>query len=564
MNNYQIDFTKLKPGNYNRKSTEDEDRQVLSLDSQTDEAKRISDFYKLPAFVEVFKESKSAKTEGVRHEFMRMMEMIRSGKIDAIVCWKADRLARNMTEGGEIIDLLSSGIIKAIITHDKVFYPWDNVMVLAIEFSQGKQFVKELSSNVKRGQDKKASLGIPHGVASLGFLNDKTEEKGNRKWKVDKTRLDKIKIILDKFLTGTYSAGKIHKYAIEELKLTTVRRKKIGGELIANSRIYKILTDPIYAGFFFQAGKRYELDNKLPRLITEEEHEKIKRILSGRNIPKTKRHETLYAGFIISPDGDYIGPDVKYQLICDCGHKFAYMNKTHCPKCSKEISQLESPKYLDYTFYYNVKKRKHKENCKFISENKINIAMADFVNTLDFSNDLIEWSKETIIEMKDNEIAQKVVIEQSKYERKIEFEKEKDRLRELFRKEYFTEDEYLRDLESLNKQYADVDENIKKADWYSEMMEIIDVTQTMKNIFLDPKSIKQSKREIMVKASSNITWDEKNLCVISKKSINTLVEGIKGIKSDFPWFEPKKSFTEQGLNEKTGMFLPVFSSLLPG
>jgi hypothetical protein len=66
----------------------------------------------------------------------------------------------------------------------------------------------------------------------------------------------------------------------------------------------------------------------------------------------------------------------------------------------------------------------------------------------------------------------------------------------------------------------------------------------------------------MVKASSNLIWDEKNLYILSKKSINVLVEGIKGIKSNFPWFEHKKSFIQQGLNEKTGMFLPVFSSLL--
>ena len=225
---------------------------------------------------------------------------------------------------------------------------------------------------------------------------------------------------------------------------------------------------------------------------------------------------------------------------------------------------MDHPKYLDYTFYYNVKKRKKKEKCKFISEVTVNKAMSEFVNTLDFSNDLIEWSRETISEMKDNETAQKVVMEQTKNERKIEFEKEKDSLRAMFRKGYFTEDEYLRDLDSLNKQYSDVDENLKKVDWYTEMMEILDITQTMKDIFLNPKSSKQSKREIMIKASSNLIWDEKNLYVLSKKSINVLVEGIKGMRSKIPWFEPKKSFIQQGLNEKTGMFLPVFSSLLRG
>ena len=166
---------------------------MLSVVSQLEEGQRIAEYYKLPPFVKIFQEAKYAKKEFVRPEFMEMIRRIKSGEIDAIVCWKLDRLARNMTEGGMLIDLVSSGIIKAIITHDKVYYPTDNVILMSVEFGQGKQFVKELSVNVKRGQTKKASMGMPHGVATLGFLNDKTEEKGNRKWLVDQPRLDAIK-----------------------------------------------------------------------------------------------------------------------------------------------------------------------------------------------------------------------------------------------------------------------------------------------------------------------------------------------------------------------------------
>src|SRR3989339_908667 len=324
-----LDFTTLKVANYNRKSSEAEDRQVLSIGSQIEEARRIAEFYKLPPFTEVFQEAKSAKKEFERQEFSRMMQMIHSGEVNAIACWKLDRLARNMTEGGQLIDLLSSGVLKAVITHDKVYYPHDNVIVMAIEFSQGKQFVKDLSVNVKRGQTKKARMGVPHGVASLGFLNDKTEEKGNRRWIVDDLRLKAIKTLFEMFLTGTYSAGKLHRYAIKELKLTTVKRKRIGGAPITLSRIYEILKDPTYAGFFTYGGERYELDSSLPRLITEGEHEKVRALLSKKNIPKSQRHETTFAGFVQSDEGAFMGQDVKCQVICDCKNKFAYLDRTH-------------------------------------------------------------------------------------------------------------------------------------------------------------------------------------------------------------------------------------------
>ncbi len=557
-----VDFTKLKTANYTRKSSESEDKQMLSISSQLEENERIADYYHLPDFVEIFQESKSAKTEGVRPEFNRMLEMVDQGKIDALVCWKADRLARNMTEGGKIIDLLSSGKIKAIITHDKVFYPWDNVLILAIEFGIGHQFIKDLSTNVKRGQTKKASMGLPHGVATLGFLNDKSEEKGNRKWLVDELRLKSIKVLMDMFLTRTYSAGRLHKYAIEELKLTTVKRKRTGGALIALSRIYEILKDPVYAGFFFYQGNRYELDESLPRLITEDQHNEIKIILAQKNIPKIQHHVTTFAGFIQSEKGEFIGQDVKYQLICDCKVKFAYRDKTHCPKCNKEIAQLENAKYLGYTFYYNVKKKKHGENYRSISEIAVTKEMIKFIDTnLTFSEDLVTWSKKYITELKDKEINDTLFRKQKHESDQLTHENKKTRLRTMLRDNQITDEEYRKDLESLKKEYTPTSfEN--GVDWYSKINEILDLTICTKEV-LEKGSI-QAKRNILAKLGSNLVWNDENLSIFNSPAINKLVEGIKSTKEVNMKFEPKLSFMEQGLNEKTDLLQPVFSIMLRG
>lgn len=557
----QINFTTLKPCNYNRKSSESEDKQVLSIISQKDEAERIANFYKLQEFIEVFTESKSAKKEFLRPQFLKMVEMIKKGNIDSIVCWKLDRLARNMTEGGMLIDLISSGVIKAIITHDKVYYPSDNVLLMSVEFGQGKQFVKDLSVNVKRGQHKKATMGIPHGVASLGFLNDKTEEKGNRKWMIDEHRLKAIKILFEMFLTGTYSAGSLHRHVINELKLTTVKRKRIGGELIALSRIYEILKDPIYAGFFFQGGERYELDCNLPRLITENEHEKVKSILSKKNIPKSQHKTATFAGFLQSESGEFVGQDVKYQLICDCKNKFAYLHKTHCPKCGGEIEQLEKPKYLNFTYYYNVKKKKSHQKYKSLSEKVIFKELLKlFDENFTFSSGLVDWSKKYITELRDKEINDCVFLEQKAETEKIEFERKKTRLRQMLRDEHITESEYKIDIDALNSQYEVVGDKVQVNDWYSKMNEIADLTLIARKI-LENGSI-QSKREILSKLGSNLVWDEEKLLIYNDKAIDKLIEGIKGIKSRFPKFEPKNYQVPQGLNEKNRHIDPIFSTLL--
>ena len=45
-------------------------------------------------------------------------------EVDGVLCWRLNRLARNMREGGVIIDLLSSGAISEIITRLETVQIW--------------------------------------------------------------------------------------------------------------------------------------------------------------------------------------------------------------------------------------------------------------------------------------------------------------------------------------------------------------------------------------------------------------------------------------------------------
>ena len=63
-----------------------------------------------------------------------MLKMIASGKADAIICWKLDRLARNMVDGGQVMDLLQKSVIQEIRTYESVHVPSDNVLMLAVHF----------------------------------------------------------------------------------------------------------------------------------------------------------------------------------------------------------------------------------------------------------------------------------------------------------------------------------------------------------------------------------------------------------------------------------------------
>ena len=96
---------------YLRKSTDDEDRQVLSIVSQKDEMLQIAKRFELNITL-VLEEAKSAKSPG-REIFNDMLTRIQRGEADGILCWHVNRLARNPIDGGQIIWFLQNGIIIA-------------------------------------------------------------------------------------------------------------------------------------------------------------------------------------------------------------------------------------------------------------------------------------------------------------------------------------------------------------------------------------------------------------------------------------------------------------------
>src|ERR1700682_1743841 len=83
---------------YCRKSSESEDRQVLSIESQRREAERLVSSSSEVVIVDVYEESYSAKAPG-RLLFNEMLQRIDKGEADGIVAWHPDRLARNAIDG---------------------------------------------------------------------------------------------------------------------------------------------------------------------------------------------------------------------------------------------------------------------------------------------------------------------------------------------------------------------------------------------------------------------------------------------------------------------------------
>ncbi len=97
---------------YARKSTDVEDKQVLSIDAQLTELRSFAREQNLEV-VEEFIEKQSAKIPG-RPIFGQMLKRIERGEVSGIVSWHPDRLARNSVDGGQIVYFLDTGKLASL------------------------------------------------------------------------------------------------------------------------------------------------------------------------------------------------------------------------------------------------------------------------------------------------------------------------------------------------------------------------------------------------------------------------------------------------------------------
>lgn len=546
MNN-TIDEKELVFGIYCRKSSDSEDKQVQSNETQERELEELA--LKMGLNIRfILKEEKSAFKTG-RERFAEVMKAINTGQINALLVIHPNRIARNPIDAASIVDAMDRKQLLCVRTPSKMYFNNSiDKMVLGLEFLFSKRDSDDKSVFVKNGQKTKALKGYPHGVAAIGFLNDKTEEKGNRKWLVDEIKFPIVQKMIHMFLTGTWSANRLGRYVREELKLTTPKHKRIGGALVAISRVHEMLKDPIYAGFFYQAGQRYDLNDNLPRIITEDQHYKILRMLSSRNIPKTKTHITTYTGFVQSPEGDFVGPDMKFQVICDCKKKFAYSNKTDCPQCGKLILEIDKPKYLEYVYYYNVARRKNHLKTKSVSEVDLKDYVVDYVReNLQLSPALVEWSKKYLHELKDQEIeVQRSVSSQAKDEAETA-EKRKRKIIQMMADEAISSQDGRIALQELNKTITSGNARKIDAHWFETAIDVADLTKEFVDI-MESDDV-NSKRAMLSRFGSNLIWNEEKVSISNTKWMNVLVEGLKEAKRKNPRFEPRNIVDTSDSNE---------------
>ncbi|TSC81793.1 MAG: Recombinase [Parcubacteria group bacterium Gr01-1014_20] len=309
---------------YARKSSESEERQVLSIDSQVKEMLQLAEREGLE-IAEIRRESHSAKATGQRPVFNEILKDIRSGKFNGILTWAPDRIARNAGDLGAVVDLMDQKLLLEIRTYGQRFTDSPNEkFLLMILGSQAKLENDARGVNVKRGLRTRVEMGLWPGMAPLGYLNQKMMDK-KCQLIVDTARAPIVKQMFEKMAHEKWSGRKIYNWLRFELNFHTR-----GNKPLTLSGTYRMLTMPFYYGMFEyprKSGNWYQGKHK--PLITEELFQQVQAQLKRDQIVRETKEFSFTKLFTCGLCGSGVSAEEKFKPLKDGGtNRYVYYGCT--------------------------------------------------------------------------------------------------------------------------------------------------------------------------------------------------------------------------------------------
>ena len=271
---------------YARKSTDTEDKQVLSIDAQLAELRKFAKDNKLVVIDELI-EKQTAKNPG-RPIFNSMIKRIENGEANGILAWHPDRLACNSVDGGQIIYLLDQTSLNFL--RFPVFQ-FENTsqgkFMLSIMFGQSKYYVDNLSENTKRGLRARVRNGDFPSQAPFGYLNDTR----TKTIVLDKRYAPLVKELFDRYARGDQTMENLAYFLQENGAITS------GGKTFKDDKVKSILQNPFYYGHFLYCGELYE--GRHTPIISKSLYDKVQAVIEKRgHTQKQTKPTTLFLGLL--------------------------------------------------------------------------------------------------------------------------------------------------------------------------------------------------------------------------------------------------------------------------
>jgi site-specific DNA recombinase len=271
---------------YTRVSSKDQDREGFSIPAQQRllrEYARSQGFTVVREFVDI----ETAKQTG-RAGFGEMLAFLRlNPDCTTILVEKTDRLYRNIRDWVTIDDLhIVVHFVKEATVVSADSRSSDKFMH-GIKVLMAKNYVDNLSEEVKKGMREKAQQGQWPSVAPIGYVNNLSTHR----IEPDAVRAPLIADVFHLYATGDYSL-KALVAQVRTIGLTYPR----GNRPLRKSDVHRILQNPIYFGEFVWLGQRYE--GVHDAIIDRETFDQVQAVLRRRPRARYPKQRHPFMGLV--------------------------------------------------------------------------------------------------------------------------------------------------------------------------------------------------------------------------------------------------------------------------
>ena len=502
---------------YVRKSSEDAERQSLSIPAQK---RKLREMFPNIKIVAVFEESRSAFEPG-RPLFGKAIDMLRGGKADGILAWHPDRLSRNEIDAATITYAIRRGIIKDLKFGSYHFNnSADGIMMLQQMLSQSQYFSAKLSVDVKRGNEEQRKRGWLTGVAMQGYITIRDPADPDHCIQiVDEERHSLVRKMWDLFLTGAYSVPMIEEIAREDWKYLTIKRRRSGGRPLHRNSVYKIFSNIRYAGLIPVPGKPGEYEKaSYPPMITIEEFDKAQYLLGQKGKPRKARSKA-----------------------------FAYRGFLFCAECGCQITAQEKYKKLKggsvkLYIYYHCTYRRPCNNRKVVEEKDLQAQLDILLDRYTIHPLFEEWALEAAKDMTFMEAEERTAIENSQFKALQQMRQQYDNLVDMASKELIKQDKFKEKSEKLLKEIEGMEEEVedtnkRAASFRKAMYKTIDVIAHGRDRFESGDFV--AKRDVLLALGSTPTINQGKLELTAYDWLVPIEEGLSELKMELAKVQPK-------------------------
>lgn len=281
---------------YARKSSESEERQMLSIPAQLRELRELASRRGL-SIAEELTESCSAREPG-RPVFSVLLGRIAKGNVHGVLCWKLDRLSRNPIDAGALTHYLGKGLLHEILTPEGAYTGTsDAKFTLAVLFGTATKYTDDLSQAVKRGNRSVYERGRIPAVPPLGYIKVSDPTGGCETGKVvpDPERFAMMKRVWQELATGGVTVAEMWRRATA-WGLSTRPTRKHPSHPVTLSHLYHLLASRFYAGEIVRDGRVYSGEHE--SMITPEGWERVQRHVRRTDGPRPSKRRFLYSGLL--------------------------------------------------------------------------------------------------------------------------------------------------------------------------------------------------------------------------------------------------------------------------